>query len=739
MADKKVMGIMEMAVSASNQNMLIKATESSTNMLMAGQINVMAAGIKNELLYKPNDVIENLYNNRETILNNPATNITPPQFGILGHLDPSRIFLQDAIKAITDLREQLVGNDRIANKVHKLFSEIKAINKSEDLGIPDDQLDVDFWGNYNKTKDAIFSIEYDVSEKFDSTIYFDSEKFLDKNRETLTGHVEFLKTNSHTVTLEAYAYGSTSAVNLAKSDQQANAISQYLVSQGIAASRIIKRAMGDPDDGDKNRVILLFAAGVENNLRRNIKRSGITTMNRLDMDIGKVSSVYSTALFATANNYKKEIREIDQLQNQLMTLQNQLSHALVRKRNLLVKLDAEIPVLQRSLANLNQERIKALAEYQMVLSLVAEDWQKVAQEYARREKILTNHNGLYFVRAQETPFNRTSLVDRQLRYGRIEDLVPATAIHQDELPEDIEDYIEAIVDIPIANWRVFNDSWSSLPSRNTIIKLMEQRKLRLTYLSQKKRKASSSKFVSTLKSHQSILQDYARFEFVQEASLQAFYRRAVSVISLEDLLTGSPHQLRSQAQAFRNQLDQATHALLAKLQNIKPATRMAWATAAELDQLNLRNPNTWPGLKEEQEDDINNLRSLIELVNWWWRQLNDNASSASVTAISNLLRAVMMVSVGDDPKEMIHGYLQVIPGKFKAGDLLRATLNRHVPLGTFLQLVNERNELIGKLRVEDADENGSVVSIAQVLREETITTASQFSVVGIKTSGRSFV
>lgn len=581
------------------------------------------------------EVAESVFNIRESVRNTPDVSIAPPQFGVLGHIDPSRVFLLDAINSISNLREQFAGTENLSGKVSKLFSEIKEKNENERLGVVDTQLDPVFWSNYKKTEAPIFSIDYDYEKSGD--------------------------------------------------------------------------------------------------------RRDINSIEQLDKDFPKVSSLYSTALFSTANNYKKEIREIDQLHNQLMIMQNQLSHALTRKKNQLIKLDSEIPVLQRNLANLNQERIKAYAEYQMVLSLVAEDWARVEAEYKKRERILTNHSGLYFVRAQETPFTRPSPVDKSLRYGRIEDLVPATAISQDELPEEIEDYIETIVDIPIANWKQFNDSWNYLPSRNTIIKLMEQRKLRLTYLSQKTRKASSSKFVPMLQVHQSILQDYARFEFLHEASLQAFYRRAVEVISLEDLLTGTPHQLRGKAQAFRNQLDQATHALLAKLQNIKPGIRLEWATQAELDQLDLRNPYSWPGLKDEQQEDIGNVRSMIELVNWWWRQLNDNASSASVTSVRNLLRAALMVSVGDDPKEMIHGFLQVIPASFKTGDILRAKLNRHAPIGTLLQLVNESNQLIGKLRIEDADENGSLVSVTQIMGTHLTSGSSQFSVIGIKTTGRSFV
>lgn len=632
--------MMEMALLPVNQpkQLVVNTVKNQTLDAKISLVNQYA----NQSLIKVSEVAENLYNTRDLITNNASVSITPPQFGVLGHIDPTRVFLLDAIKSINNLREQLTGSGSIADKAVKLFVEIKDKNDNEDLDINYEEIDKEYWKKYNQTPKPIFVIDYEIE----------------------------------------VADGSTKKIE---------------------------------------------------------KRSNITNINTLDTDFGKAASVYSTALFSTANNYKKEIREVDQLHNQLMIVQNQLSHALKRKKNELTKLDSEIPVLQRNLTNLNQQRIKAYGEYQMVMALVAEDWLRVEQEYAKRERILTNHSGLYFVRVRETPFSRTSLVDRSLRYGRIEDLVPATAISQDELPEDLEDYIETIVDIPIANWKLFNESWNSLPSRNTIIKLMEQRKLRLNYLSQKTRKASSSKFVPMLQVHQAILQDYARFEFLRETSLQAFYRQAVQVISLEDLLTGTPHQLRSKAQNFRNQLDQATHALLAKLQNIKPSIRLEWATAAELDQLDLRNPHLWPNLQSEHQEDIGNIRSLFELIHWWWRQLNEDASSASVTAVRNLLRAALMVAVGDDPQEMIHGYLQVVPAQFKNGDFLRAKLNRHAPIGTFLQLVDETNQLIGKLRVEDADENGSVVSVIQILTNKKIEKASQFSVVGIKSTGRSFV
>jgi hypothetical protein len=221
--------------------------------------------------------------------------------------------------------------------------------------------------------------------------------------------------------------------------------------------------------------------------------------------------------------------------------------------------------------------------------------------------------------------------------------------------------------------------------------------------------------------------------------LQAFYREAVNIISLEDLLTGTPHQLRGRAQHFRNQLDQATHLLLSSLQSVTPSLRLDWATAAELDQLDLRQPNSWPGMQQAKLSDLSEMRTLVELVNWWWRQLNENASSAAVTALRNVLRAALMVSVGDDPKEMLHGYLQTIPVQFRAGELVRATLNRHAAIGSELQLVNELDQLVGKLLVEDADERGAILRIAQVYTSKRPEPDSQFALVGVKQAVRSFV
>lgn len=467
-----------------------------------------------------------------------------------------------------------------------------------------------------------------------------------------------------------------------------------------------------------------------------------TIMNLRDVDEldnkDNPSSIFSVGLFSLGNEARKDIQNVDNIHSTLMAVQSQLARLLTEKRNNLVKLDQEIPERQRELANLDQARLKALGESKMVAALVEENWRKVEADYQKRTEILTNHRGIYFVRASETPVCKSTLLDVDLRYGRLEDLVPGTAISHLELPDDIEPYIETIADMPIVNWSFFNPYWNQLPARETVLKWLDKRRLRLGYLARQQRRVSS-KFNAIMQSHQAILQDYARFNIVGENSLQAFYREAVQIISLEDLLTGTPHQLRGRAQHFRNQLDQATHLLLSCLQSVTPSLRLDWATAAELDQLDLRQPNTWPGMQQAKLNDLSEMRTLVELLSWWWRQLNDNASSAAATALRNLLRAALMVAVGDDPKEMLHGYLQAIPMQFRAGELLRATLNRHAAIGTELQLVNELDQVVGRLHVEDADERGAVLRIAQLYNTNKPGPAAQFSLVGIKPAVRSIV
>lgn len=579
--------------------------------------------------------IQEIFNKNETLAFKDVDKLTPAKFGVLGHIDPSRNMLVDALASIKSLRDQLKGNASFIAKAKTLFADIAQRNDVEGLGI-----DVTFWDKFNAQSQDLAVIKYPINASSEETINLQSVLDIPK------------------------------------------------------------------------------------------KLDGNSTM--------QASSLYSAGLFSAGNTVRADIRDIDSLHGVLMRLQSNLNRALTAKKNALVKLDQEIPERQRELANLDQARLKALGESKMVAALVEENWRKVEADYQRREKILTNHRGIYFVRASETPVGKSTLLDVDLRYGRLEDLVPGTAISHLELPDDVEPYIETIADMPIANWTFFNPYWNQLPARLTLLKWMDNRRLRLGYLARLPRQVAS-KFNGLMQSHQAILQDYARFTLVGDNSLQAFYREAVQIISLEDLLTGTPHQLRGRAQHFRNQLDQATHLLLSSLQSVTPSLRLDWATAAELDQLDLRQPNRWPGMQQAKLSDLSEMRTLVELVSWWWRQLNDNASSAAVTALRNLLRAALMVSVGDDPKEMLHGYLQAIPVRFRAGELVRATLNRHAAIGTELQLVNERDQLVGKLHVEDADERGAVLRIAQVYHTEVIKADAQFALVGVKPAVRSFV
>jgi hypothetical protein len=583
-----------------------------------------------EAMLEINPQIQAAFIKNETLLNKDMETLTPKDFGVMGHIDPTRNLLMDALNGIENLRNDFIGANSLCKKAEDL---ITAINAEKYI----DKVDVqaDYWTKLNSKKDlAIAKIPTEEKES----------------------------------------------------------------------------------DGSQKIIELKNVFDLSKIQKNNV-----------------ASSLYSTGLFSAGSSIRNDIRDVEHLHSTLMNLQSRLKRALNRKKNELAKQDAEIPVEQRALANLNQQRLKTLADYQVVRGLVEENWNEVEKAYRRREKILSSHQGIYYARVRETPYSLAPVTENPLRFGKLEDLVPAMALRHGELPEDLEPFIESVIEIPIANWKNFNGYWDLLPNQKTLIKIMGQRKSRLDFFTQQSVSNTANKFKKMHQSQQSIMQDYARFIFNYESSLQAFNRQAAQIVSVEDLLKGYPHQLRERVQIFRNRIDQATHAVISQLHNIKPSIRLDWANAAELDQLDLRSPQLWPGLEQAKTQDLTGIRTLIELVNWWWRQLNDNASSSSVTAVRNLLRAALMVAAGDDPDEMIHGQLQFIPNGFRLGEILRVTLNRSAPIGTILQLVDDKDQLIGKLKVEDADEKGSIVSITNVYSAHQ-STSSQFSVIGMKNS-----
>lgn len=444
-------------------------------------------------------------------------------------------------------------------------------------------------------------------------------------------------------------------------------------------------------------------------------------------------SRYYKALFSSGTAIRDDIRKLDRLRRALSSFHNYQVKQLARTKAELAELEAELPQHHRELSTLNRERREKQGDYQVVRLLVAEDWADVEAEYARRDGILRNHKGLYYARVRETPLNSRPVTDLPLRHGRLEDLVPGYPLTDAELPEELEPFIEAVLDVPVTDWVSLKPYIHLLPPRHNLTKMIGARTARLEYLTNLPLPQASSPLGLRLFSmqgfNQSLLRNLARTSVAYYPSLIAFQRASAKVLSLEDLLNGPPHRLRGLAQSQRNKIDQATHSLLSNLRNVSPSIRLDWATEAEADTLNVSAPTSWPGLGKAEAKDLNGIRTLVELVDWWWRQLSEGSNANSVSAVRNLLRAILMFSAADDPQQILHGQLRTIPGRFKLGDALRVSLNREALPGTQLQLVDINNVLVGTLRVDDFDEEGAVTTITEMFND-SVTPNSNFTVSG---------
>lgn len=442
----------------------------------------------------------------------------------------------------------------------------------------------------------------------------------------------------------------------------------------------------------------------------------------------------SQALLKTGKAIRNDIRVLQQLRSRVAAFQKHQQRRLKRLRSELAEVEAAIPPAQKKLANLDRERLSALGDYQVARALVRENWQKVRAQYAERERLLNNHRGLYYARVRETPVSRHPDTSLPLRFSRPDDLVPGCPLEDRDLPEALEPFMESVLDIRIADWQALRGRLALLPDRQRLRKWLARRQLHSRERVQRLQPAIAAPLAARLvrldSQNRALVRQMASRGMATAVSLVGYQRSAAGVLSLEDLLSGPPHRLRGDAESLRNKLDQAGHCLLTQLRRVAPSIRLDWAEGAERDTLDVAEPASWPGLERARARDLNGIRTLMELVAWWFRQLAGNADSSSYTAVRNLIRASLLVAAADDPESVLHGHLQTVPPVLKAGEALRVHLNREALPGTLLQMVDEQNHLVGTLRVDDFDEQGAVTTVTQ-LHGQPVTPSTRFTVSGL--------
>lgn len=450
---------------------------------------------------------------------------------------------------------------------------------------------------------------------------------------------------------------------------------------------------------------------------------------------------HESALFSAGAALAEDIRLIEALRHGLVALRRHHQEALETARAELAALEARLPDEVARLDVLEHGRAEALDDCAVAQRLLAEHWQAVEARHVERARVIDSHQGLFYVKVRQTPLGRTLPDPLDLRPSAADDLVPGCSGRDTPLPIALAPFMDMVLDIPAADWRALHPLGHLLPDRERLTGLVEDRRQKLVLRATRTVSpatvaavASHPVLVNMLRQHQGVVQQLATRPFASAtaASLATLQQQGRAILGLDDLLANAAPRLREPARALHQRLDAAAGCLLGRLRAVAPSLRLAWSAAAEADRLPVESPERWPDIASAENQDFNGTRTLVELVAWWFRQLDDDASAEARTTMRHLVRACVLLAAGDDPQQLLQGRLQTIPGRvLRPGERLRLDLNREPARGALLHLLDADQRIIALLHIDDHDAQGSVASVARVIdAAATVSTRLQVSGAG---------
>ena len=194
--------------------------------------------------------------------------------------------------------------------------------------------------------------------------------------------------------------------------------------------------------------------------------------------------------------------------------------------------------------------------------------------------------------------------------------------------------------------------------------------------------------------------------------------KVAEVLSLEDLNNHSHRILRRASRTLQEKLEQCQLCLQNVLGSLPGSIRLRWGQLAEDNRLPVEAISRWPGLKKAEELDFNTTRTLAELIEWWFKQLGENADSDSRQAMRDMIRAAVIYASLGNPQEIVKGSIFSPPRRIAYGERFSVSLNQIVRIGKTLQLLNREQEVAAELTIEEHDESSTRVKITKVLRED---------------------
>ena len=450
---------------------------------------------------------------------------------------------------------------------------------------------------------------------------------------------------------------------------------------------------------------------------------------------------HESALFSAGAALAEDIRLIEALRHGLVALRRHHQEALEIARAELAALEARLPGEVARLDVLEHGRAEALDDCAVAQRLLDEHWQAVEARHVERARVIDSHQGLFYVKVRQTPLGRTLPDPLDLRPSAPDDIVPGCSGRDTPLPTALAPFMDMVLDIPAADWRALRPLGHLLPDRERLTALVEDRRQKLTVRATRTVSPATVAAVTShpvlmgmLRQHQGVVRQIASRPFAPAASLVEQQQQGRAILALDDLLANAAPRLREPARALHQRLDAAAGCLLDRLRAVAPSLRLAWSGAAEADRLPVESPERWPDIASAENQDFNGTRTLVELVAWWFRQLDADASAEARTTMRHLVRACVLLAAGDDPQQLLQGQLQTIPGRvLRPGERLRLDLNREPARGALLHLLDADQRVIALLHIDDHDAQGSVASVARVIDPGALV-STRLQVSGARTS-----
>lgn len=409
-------------------------------------------------------------------------------------------------------------------------------------------------------------------------------------------------------------------------------------------------------------------------------------------------------------------------------MENKL-RARIQKEDQIEKLNRRIALETDKLAGLETRRVEILGDYGVAQRLLEDDWKNIYEKNIKRAKVLTEGvRGLYYVRVRQAPISMPLADPLSLRYGKASDIVPGCDWQEDvDIPDELDDFFDTVLEVPMSDWAGLKSFTYYLPVDKRIDYISQLRSARfktkpaLNYKTAIFSRPVQTRLFAVRTQSRSVIENLSRYTLpLYRGSVKVFQQEAAKVMSLEDLLGSTRGVLCKEAQTMRDRLEQCVACMLEHLNELPPSIRLQWAQLAEDDRIVVNTVNKWPGLERAEADDFNATRTLSELVDWWFRQLDGGASASGQSAMRNMIRAILIYSALGDPSEIVQGEVQVPPRKLDIGESLRLRLNRMPKPGTVLQLLDPQQKIIALLNIDDHDEQGTLANITHVNQKNAI-------------------